>query len=265
MNADTNLTRIGEKRQQKIAARIVRRRRARIAAIVGAVIVVAGVSVNLAVSRGTRRETAQASTTRGLNNVRSLQRSPVFAGVEGQSLSLRLPAAMSDIIGIGYHQAYNQKALALDSRLKLTVNATRASISRTSRAGSPRAFQMASRGRGSAPASSVDVAVRKGTPIKSPVAGKIVAVEPYLLYGLHNDVRIDILPKENPAIKISIVHLDRPIVSVGQRVQAGVTILAAPRRLPVNSQIDQYLGRLTDHIHIQINPLRSGRVAGYGS
>ena len=109
--------------------------------------------------------------------------------------------------------------------------------------------------------SSVDVAVKEGTPVKSPVSGKVVAVEPYQLYGRYDDVQIDILPKGNPRIKISIVHLNRPTVAVGQRVEAGVTMLAVPRRLPVNSQIDQYLGQITDHIHIQINPLGPGKVA----
>lgn len=109
--------------------------------------------------------------------------------------------------------------------------------------------------------SSVDVAVKEGTPVKSPVSGKVGAVEPYLLYGRYNDVRIDILPKGNQRIKISIIHLKQPTITVGQRVEAGVTVLAMPRRLPVNSQIDQYLGQITDHIHMQINPFEPGKVA----
>lgn len=260
MKSDMDTPKIGEKRQQKMEVRIARQERSRFAAAVAVAFLVGVVLVNLAISKSEERKMARASAVTRAGEARAVVRSPLFAVIAAEGISLRLPASTSDIIGIGYHQAYNPRAAALESRLTVTENATRASISRMSRAGRPRVFQMASRGRGSAPTSSVDVAVKEGTPVKSPVSGKVAAVEPYLLYGRYDDVRIDLLPKGNSRIKISIVHLDRPAITVGQRVEAGVTVLAVPRRLPVNSQIDQYLGQITDHIHLQINPLEPGRV-----
>jgi murein DD-endopeptidase MepM/ murein hydrolase activator NlpD len=179
---------------------------------------------------------------------------PFFATAEGTELRLRLPAPEGDVIGIGYHQAYNVKALGLDSSLGLQTEPTSVTISRASVPGRPVSFVMEARGRGSGLNSAVDIAVKDGIFIKSPVSGRVEAVKPYLLYGSYDDVQVDIVPDSYPELKISMIHLDDIRVKLGQKVEAGVTLLARPRKLAVDSQIDQYLGKASLHIHLQINP-----------
>ena len=106
--------------------------------------------------------------------------------------------------------------------------------------------------------SSVDIAVAEGVRASSPVTGRVLAVRSYLLYGNQEDVRIDILADGYNNFKISVVHLTDPQVQKGQKVVAGLTEIGSIRRLGINSQIDQYLGQITTHIHLQVNP-REGK------
>lgn len=189
------------------------------------------------------------------------QERPVsFATVNGTPLTLALPALKSRVLGIGYHQAYNVRAISLTSNVDSMGRATTQAVSKAFGAGSLPAFVMEARGRGSAVESSVDVALPDGSDIMSPVTGRVLAVVPYLLYGRINDVRIDIMAEGYPGFKISIVHLDSPVVTAGQKVEAGVTRLAVVRRLGISSQIDQYLGKAVAHVHIQANPIEASPV-----
>lgn len=254
---------MGEKRQRRLAARREGRRRLLSSAVYALVFVALIATVKTGLSHNESRR-AQRVAVRHKDSSELPVRTPAFAHTSERGLPLRLPAVREDVIAIGYHQAYNTRSLELISEMGLIEDANRESISGASAPGRPAAFQMDLRGRGSAPTSSVDVAVKAGTLIKSPVTGTIEAVAPYLLYGQYEDVRIEIAPAGYGDILVAIVHLDRPIVTVGQHVEAGITPLALPRKLVVNSQIDQYLGKITEHIHLQINPRNVREVAEGG-
>ncbi len=243
---------MGAKRQARIRARMIRARRLRVAVsvIIAMLVIVVGFNLITLRERNTEASRAAASIPSPEETT-----APPFATIGGTSIVLHLPALLANVIGLGYHQAYNSNSVALNSTMDLRENATTAAITRSSRLGAPLAFVMTSRGRGSAPTSSVDIAVNDGTTIRSPVSGRVRKVAPYMLYGRYDDVRIEIEPDGRSDIIIAIVHLDQPLVLPGNRVEAGLTPLARPRRLPVNSQIDQYLGKATEHIHVQINPV----------
>jgi len=249
----------GAKRQAKIQVRIARVRRSRAAAliVVGMLVIAAG--LNLSAVRERSREAFRAAASTPSPGEMA---APPFATISGTGIALHLPAKLENVIGLGYHQAYNLRSAGLNSTMALRENATTAAITRSSRPGAPVAFVMASRGRGSARTSSVDIAVNDGTVIRSPVSGRVGKVTPYILYGRYDDVRIEIEPDGRKDILVAIVHLDQPLVAAGRRVEAGLTPLARPRRLPVNSQIDQYLGKVTEHIHIQINPVEDDEETG---
>jgi hypothetical protein len=180
-----------------------------------------------------------------------------FATVGDEGLVLMLPADPSEVLGIGYHQAYNTGALSLVPRGTLLEPVGGSVVELAD--GRPASFLMSSRGRGSSLTSSVDVALNSGAAFRSPVSGEILDVKPYLLYGRIDDYQIDILAQGHPGFKITIVHLDRPAVTAGQRVEAGITELGVVRSLGIDSQIDQYLGKPVAHIHIQANPLGKQR------
>lgn len=253
---------MGEKRRRALEARRARKKRARwglVFAAVALTLVGAG-ALGLSASWKRERNTVEA----GGRHSRPLDKTPAFATVQGWGLALRLPAAESEMIALGYHQAYNTQSPAIESSEILMENATSRTVGGKAVAGRPVSFLMQLRGRGSAPTSSVDMAVKTGTPIRSPVSGRVTAVAPYLLYGVYNDIRIEIVPEGYRNIKVAMVHLDGPLVRVGQKVEAGVTPVAYMRRLSVNSQIDQYLGRVTEHVHMQINPRAEKELAASG-
>lgn len=184
-----------------------------------------------------------------------------FATVGGTLLTLALPAPQKEIITIGYHQAYNTHALSLVPAINSMGQATTQAVMAAVRSGGLPAFVMAARGRGSALDSSVDIALKVGSVVKSPVTGRVLEVTPYLLYGRINDVRIDIIADGYPGFKIALVHIDKPAVVAGQKVEAGVTPLANVRTLGISSQIDQYLGEAVTHVHIQANPIEAKPIA----
>lgn len=175
----------------------------------------------------------------------------------GNNLELVLPVAREQVQGIGYHQAYNTKAMSLSSLVGLMPSPTTTAVAQTARSGEMVSFIMAARGRGSPLDSSVDLAIAPGTEVRSLVSGEVLTVSAYKLYGKYDDIRIEIKPDSNSDVKVCIVHVVDPAVSPGQRVEAGKTLLAKVRTLGVNSQINQYLGKPTDHIHIQINPIEA--------
>lgn len=252
----------GAKRQAKADAGAIRMRRVRaiVLSLVGILVVVVGYNVSVVSEQNQQVSRAAALAVSPEKTI-----APPFATVAGTGIMLHLPALLENVIGLGYHQAYNQRSVAFDSTMGLRENATTVSITRTSRPGAPVAFLMASRGRGSAPTSSVDIAVNNGTIIRSPVSGRIRKVTSYMLYGRYDDVRIEIEPDGHSDIFVAIVHLDQPRVSVGERVEAGLTPLARPRPLPIGSQIDQYLGKASEHIHVQVNPVEGDEVIGDAS
>ena len=172
-----------------------------------------------------------------------------------------MPTSLDAVEGIGYHQAFNVKALSLKPvgdyfqdtpNLKAEIRARQNNIQ-------PVSFIMASRGRGSSPTSSVDISLAAGTIIRSPVDGVIADIVPYLLYGRYNDYRLEIQAKGYPMFKIAIVHIDNLMVAKGQRIFKGVTKLATVRPLRFGSQINDYLNIPKDHIHIQVNPIAANK------
>jgi murein DD-endopeptidase MepM/ murein hydrolase activator NlpD len=114
------------------------------------------------------------------------------------------------------------------------------------------------RGRAGPAASAMDVVVPEDRPIVSPVDGTVTAVEEYLLYGQHADVRLSIRPAGGDGAEVVLYHLRDAVVSVRDEVEAGETVVAeAARRLPVASQIDRYTRRSVredapPHVHVEV-------------
>lgn len=182
-----------------------------------------------------------------------------FAKVQGTDLSLYLPASVDEIYGIGYHQAFNPKSYSLIPSVNFLQGGDqiKAEVRSKTGAGHPMSFVMSSRGRRSAPTSSVDIAVNANTVITSPVDGVVADIVPYRLYGRENDFRIEIVAAGYPQFKIAIIHIDGIMITKGQQVTKGVTKLAKVRHLGINSQVMEYVGSPLDHVHIQVNPLES--------
>lgn len=102
--------------------------------------------------------------------------------------------------------------------------------------------------------SAADIVVEPDTEIRSPVTGTVVAAQTYVLYCEHSDDLLFIEPDEQPGWQVRIFHISGLQVSIGDRVQAGVTVIA-PRatQLPFVSQVDEGTAEPSwPHVHIEI-------------
>ena len=111
-----------------------------------------------------------------------------------------------------------------------------------------------SRERDTHPRSAADVVVAPDTEIRSPVTGTVVAAQTYVLYCEHSDDLLFIEPDEQPGWQVRIFHISGLQVSVGDRVEAGLTVIA-PRatQLPFVSQVDDETAEPSwPHVHIEI-------------
>ena len=76
----------------------------------------------------------------------------------------------------------------------------------------------------------------------------------YVLYCEYSDDLVFIEPDEQPGWQVKVFHIDGFQVAPGQRVEAGVTVLA-PRAtvLPFESQVDELTAEPSwPHVHIEV-------------
>ncbi len=109
-----------------------------------------------------------------------------------------------------------------------------------------------SRGRGTNRASAVDVVLRPGDDVIAAVSGEVIEATEYRLYGKYRDVRVSIVPDADPSTVVTMLHMQGLQVAVGDRVEAGRTVVAdSARTFPFASQIDRFSGQSWGHVHIE--------------
>lgn len=128
-------------------------------------------------------------------------------------------------------------------------------------------FTMESRGRGTARQGAADIVVEPSTEIRSPVTGTVLRAATYTLYCDHVDQVAVIEPDARPGWQVKILHIEGLALVVGQRVEAGVTRVAAHARvLPFPSQVEDDTGvPAWPHVHIEVvDPSVPDRPTGPG-
>jgi hypothetical protein len=172
-----------------------------------------------------------------------------FATVRG--LTLYVPAL--HVVTLGYHEASYPVALAMTPLGRCVHDYNRYKFTKPPPTAGPDFIVMSSRGRPHPATSAVDVAMRAGTVILSPVTGRVASVRHYLLYGRTPDIRLAIWPEGRTKIQVVMEHLTDLRVRRGQQLFAGVTPIATPRILPFSSQVNDYIGAGIPHIHVEVN------------
>lgn len=112
-----------------------------------------------------------------------------------------------------------------------------------------------SRQRLSGARSAADVVVDPAEAIRAPVSGVVKRAGTYVLYCRYSDDYVVIEPDGRPGWEVKMLHISGEQVSRGQRVEAGVTQVAArATQLPFESQVDEL--RTADpawpHVHIEV-------------
>lgn len=169
------------------------------------------------------------------------------------TLDLRLPSPRT--ILVGYHEASFDDALAIVPLGDMVANDNRTKFEAAAEdPDGPTYVVMSSRGRPRPATSAVDLVLEDGEPVLSPVAGTVTDVRPYHLYGRHPDTRIEIAPTDQPGVRVVLIHVDDVRVRRGDRVDAGVTVLAGTaNRFPFSSHIDRFTEPdRWPHVHLEV-------------
>jgi hypothetical protein len=150
-------------------------------------------------------------------------------------LTLRLPA--DRVEAIGFHQSGHDGA-----------------VEQTALPSSPRWFVMADRERDTKARGAADIVVEPGREIRVPVSGTVKRAGTYTLYCDSKDQYAVIDPDGHPGWEVKILHIEGLVLSKGQRVEAGVTKVAAHARvLPFASQVEEDTGLPPwPHVHIEV-------------
>jgi hypothetical protein len=126
-------------------------------------------------------------------------------------------------------------------------------------------YLMDGTGTQSSPATSgLDVGAVPGSPVVSPVDGKVTAIKQYRVLGRYPDVEIDIQLAGDPSLLLVVTHITDPQVVLGDVVARGESVLGAVRGFP--GSLDQALSRYTSDTgdHVQLMTLRvTPDLAGY--
>ncbi len=184
-----------------------------------------------------------------------------FAQVAGGNLYLAYPVDLSQVILVGLHEAENPKTLSLIPLEKALIETTETIRKLIRKRKSPLVAILNTRDRNQVPTSAADIGVKRGTKILSPVDGRVTKVKFYSLYGRIPDYHIEIEPKENPHLRVVLIHLKDIEVKEGDLVKKQKTIIGKVRPLSdkINPQINRYIPFPCEHIHIQVNPVEESK------
>lgn len=156
-----------------------------------------------------------------------------YATVGG--VTLHHPVAVVEIIG--FHQSNHEGALD-----QIVVE------------GTTWAVELNTRGRATSPRTSADIVSQPETEVRSPVTGTVVRASRYNLYCSVDDEFMVVVPDENPALEVKLLHVRGLTVAAGQRVIAGETVVAhSAHLLPFVSQVDRLTADPSwPHVHVEV-------------
>jgi hypothetical protein len=160
----------------------------------------------------------------------------VFARVGG--VALVHPAKRVE--RVGFHQASDVKSLNLTP----ATSAIRPKV-------------LPSRHRPTPRYTAADVVVDPRSEILSPVSGIVKRAGEYSLYCKYSDAFAVISPDGHPELEVKILHMSGRRVRPGDRVVAGITLLAMrPTKFPFGSQVDAFTAAPAwPHVHIEVTRL----------
>ncbi len=114
---------------------------------------------------------------------------------------------------------------------------------------------LALRDRGTGARTAADIVVDPDLEIRAPVTGTVLRAGTYVLYCQYSDDFVVIEPDAHPGWEVKLLHIDGEVVSAGEQVVAGESVLAAgPTPLPFESQVDEL--RTAEpawpHVHLEV-------------
>lgn len=202
------------------------------------------------------------AATLGISSVTPTPQFATFGDIK-----LSLPVGVEDLTQVGFHRASSSYAQPLETTLAIMPDEAVKGAGGTKRdkslqPTSPGALLMGStfempRSRDTKRRSAVDVGAPAGSLVVSPITGMVVKVSLYNYEGRVDDYEVHIQPDGHPNLEIVLIHIENPVVSVGDTVEAGVTPVAMVRQMSqyIKNQLADYSGTDGNHVHVQINKI----------
>ena len=235
-------------------------RKRRLVFLVGCVVLgllILGVILGIGMSKGPEHASAQTISAPQIQSpaapvIAGPQDHPAFARLEERNLLL--PVAAKDATIIAYQPVSDERAIPLTPLgQQANVNAV-VKFFRNLFTPQPAVQYFLLEGKGDRPTTSALIGAPAGSPVFAPITGVVTRVTEYLLYGKYQDVQIDIRPEKSSGLTVTLILVSDPVVSVGQPVTAGQTILGKVRECPaqLSRQIAKYTHDSGSHVHLQV-------------
>jgi len=184
-------------------------------------------------------------------------------------LYLRLPVDPAAVTQVAFHQASGDKAVRLEALVPDASVKAAAALrgvvppAATAAADAEEAatiwngtvIRLWRSNRRGAPDTAIDCGANPGTDVYAPLSGVVAAIRPYKLYGRYDDYEIHIRPDGRDDLDLVLIHVDDVSVTVGDRVEGGVTRIACVRKMSdkTDLQLAAYTRNGGDHVHVQLN------------
>jgi hypothetical protein len=245
-------------RRKRRLATLYRRRRLRLAVAFGVLcLIVAGILIGVFAGRTTEHISSQnlrvSSAPAGSAPVSATgEARPAFARLGDRNLILPVAAGDTTIIAyqpVGYERAVALSPMGDQANANAVVRFFRGIFS-----GEPLVRYYLLSGEGGAATSSVLIGAPAGSPVTAPVSGVVTGVKQYKLYGKYDDVQIDIRPEELSGDTVSLMLMSDPVVSIGEVVTAGKTLLGKVRECPpeLGTTLALYTHDSGSHVHMWV-------------
>ncbi|NLE11319.1 MAG: M23 family metallopeptidase [Actinobacteria bacterium] len=180
------------------------------------------------------------------------QERPAFARMGDRNLLL--PVAAGDATIIAYQTVIDERAVAL-TPLGEQANANAVvRFFRDTFSSDPLVRYYLLEGADAKNATSVKVGAAAGSAVYAPITGVVCSVKEYLLYGKYTDVEIGIRPEKSSGLKVTMLFVSDPVVSIGDIVTAGKTRLGSVRQCPeeLGAGLSVFTHEAGAHIHLQV-------------
>ena len=179
---------------------------------------------------------------------------PVFGRINDKNLVLPVDAEAVSIIA--YHSVNHEGSVALSPLgERVDGNLVARGVERVIAGPADiRYHVLESRGRVVTETGAVDIGAPVGSPITSPVTGEVTSVKAYKLYGKYDDYQVDIRPKSESDVIVSLLLVADPRVHINQTVEAGKTVIGAVREpIPeLAERLTSLTGDSGSHVHLQV-------------
>ncbi|MFO8076470.1 MAG: M23 family metallopeptidase [Egibacteraceae bacterium] len=175
----------------------------------------------------------------------------VFATVDGLALHVASPGTE-----VAFLEATRGTAHPMTPVGELAANANSAKFTPSEDTEGPRYHVLPTQGYPWPATSAAALLLEPGAPVHAPVDGEVTEVARYPMGGGHVDVRVRLVPDDDPDVAVELRHLSAVAVEPGDRVEAGRSTLGVAREHLPRHPADAVAGQDGAPVRLEVRPSR---------